>query len=119
MSSLPVATKEDHQKTINKDVAEVEAGVTATNTANIMVNEDNGVIIGNSGLMDVATGVSDPTGKMVEGTPNVENEKMVEGTPNEENGTMVEGTSATSGERHSMGEKSSGGGDTVKSFNLL
>lgn len=130
-SSLPIATKEDHQKTVDKDVAEVEAGVAATNTANIAVNEDNGIIIGNSGLMDVATRVTNPTGKMVKGTPdvenektvkstpNVENEKMVEGTPNVENGKMIEGTSAISGERHSMGKKSGGGGDMVKSFNPL
>ena len=59
-SSLLLATKEDHQKTVNRDVAEVEVGVTATDTANVVVNENNGIISGNSSLTDMATGATYP-----------------------------------------------------------
>jgi hypothetical protein len=134
-SSLLIATKEDHQKTVDKDVAKVEVGITATNTANIAVNENDCVISGNSSLTDMATGATDPTTTggtiskdsasthtgMAIGSSDVENGKVVEGTSraDAENENMVEGTSATSGKRDSMGEESGGGGDAVKSFNLL
>jgi hypothetical protein len=83
----------------------------------------------------MATGATDPTTTggtiskdsgsthtdMEIGSSNVENGKVVEGTSraDAENEKMVEGTSATSGKRDSMGKESGGGGDAVKSFNLL
>ena len=132
-SSLLLATKEDHQKTVNRDVTEVEVGVAATDAANVVVNENNGVISGNSSLTDMATGATYPTiagdtisedsssthTGMAIGSSDVENGGVVKGTSDAENEKMVEGTSTTSGERDSMGEESSGGGDMVKSFNPL